>query len=349
MPVQTTDDALSHAFQLLCDVVRDSQSSGRICLGASLKLELQRRTRRGFNEQYFGFQRFGDFLRAAQSAGFIQLIGTPGGDLEIRLARTPFSLSLDMVSEIASVPRPMATSVRPNSIERNGAPAEMSSSTGDDRVRVRQDLWDAFNSNYGNWAYDRKNDAAYKVPPNLFGPTASNPNLVEIPAGRERIVEWMRSFANMQEGELKNSLLVAVGSDSAPFNFRKIISADWKLRTAWRRYHIQQVLAAIEAWATSNGLHPQRITSPLAMAAMSPGRILRRPWSHLPEYREAPRTFQRHMLEHSSASAPVPVVPAPVQASTPGALTSRIETLIDQLIDELLRLRGALQVVDRKQ
>ena len=48
---------VSQAFQLLCEVVRDSYSSGRICLGAPLKLELQRRTHRAFNEQILGFQR----------------------------------------------------------------------------------------------------------------------------------------------------------------------------------------------------------------------------------------------------------------------------------------------------
>lgn len=347
--MQTTNDELSQSFQLLCELVRESQSLGRICLGAPLKLELQRRTRRNFNQQNLGFPRFGDFLRAAEAAGLIQLLRTPGGDLEVRLSpgnhgvspsvahgfvRESPELTINFPPVVIGAPRPAIT---PPAV--GARPAQGFYGSDEQQVRVRQDLWDAFNSIFGTWAYDRKNDAAYKVPPNLFGPTANNPDLVEIPSGRERTLEWMRSFAEMQENETKERLLIVLNSDSAPFNFRKLIGVDSKLRRSWRRYHIKQVLAAIDAWATSNGLHPQRVTTPFWPTSVQP-----RPWSRAPERRENPSKILASSPERRPISVPAPVQ----QSSIPGGLNSRLESLVDQLIDELLRLRGALQIINQK-
>jgi hypothetical protein len=344
MPVQTTNDALSQAFQLLCEVVRDSYSSGRICLGAPLKLELQRRTRRNFNEQLLGYPRFGDFLRAAEVAGQVQLLKTPGGDLEVRLPenelRPGAPSRLFFAAPVAPAPPPTSPAARLAAPATLGThPMQSFSVSNSQPVRVRQDLWDAFNSSFGSWAYNRRTDAAHKVPPNLFGPTASNPDLVEIPAGRERTLEWMRSFAGMQDTDTKAMLLAMLSSDSAPYNFRRMISADWKLRRAWSRYHIQQVLAAIDAWATSNGLHPQRVATPLAE------RVQYRSWGQTQVRGYPPVVLQNPVVE-----PPPPPVPAPARPlSIHEGLNSRLETLVDQLIDELLRLRGALRFISPKQ
>jgi hypothetical protein len=349
MPVQVTN--VSQAFQLLCEVVRDSYSSGRICLGAPLKLELQRRTHRAFNEQVLGFQRFGDFLRAAQGQGLIQLLRTPGGDLEVRLANDsrnspngPVLLSIPASvapAQTASTLQPTSTATPDNFRTQ---PTDSYLPGNSPQVRIRQDLWDAFNSSFGNWAYDRRTDAAHKAPPNLFGPAATNPDLVEIPAGRERTVGWMRSFAAMQDDQTKTRLLGVLDGDSAQYNFMKTVGMDWKLRRAWRRYHIQQVLAAIEAWATANNLHPQRVATPYI------GRTRVEGWfGRAPNQSYVPRMPQNQVMPPAPT---IPQSPAAVPAaplSLQGGLSSRLETLIDQLIDELLRLRGALCVISAKQ
>src|SRR5258707_360156 len=83
MPVLPTNDAVSTAFQLLANVVRDLYASGRSRLGATLKVELKRRTYSNFSENQLGFAKFGDFLRAAANLGVVHLTWTPGGDLEV--------------------------------------------------------------------------------------------------------------------------------------------------------------------------------------------------------------------------------------------------------------------------
>ena len=348
---------VSQAFQLLCEVVRDSYSSGRICLGAPLKLELQRRTHRAFNEQILGFQRFGDFLRAAQGQGLIQLLRTPGGDLEVRLANDSRSslngpVLLSVPASVAPAPTQIAPTPQPNTtaIPEAFRPQPVDSyppGSNSPQVRVRQDLWDAFNSYFGNWAYDRRTDAAHKAPPNLFGPAANNPDLVEIPAGRERTLGWMRSFAAMQDDETKSRLLALLDGDSAVHIFMKTVAIDWKLRRAWRRYHIQQVLAAIDAWATANNLHPQRVVAPYIGRARTEGWFGRAP---IQSY--VPRMPQNQVVPLAPTIPPSPAAAAPAPAallSIQGGLSSRLETLVDQLIDELLRLRGALGVISAKQ
>jgi hypothetical protein len=349
MPVQVTN--VSQAFQLLCDVVRDSYSSGRVCLGAPLKLELQRRTHRAFNEQVLGFQRFGDFLRAAQVQGLVQLLRTPGGDLEVRLANdsrsspsgpVPLSIPASVAAtQTAPMPQPTSTTI-PDSFRTQ--PMDAYSTSNSQQVRVRQDLWDAFNSYFGNWAYDRRTDAAHKAPPNLFGPAANNPDLVEIPAGRERTLGWMRSFAAMQDDETKSRLLALLDGDSAVHIFMKTVAMDWKLRRAWRRYHIQQVLAAIDAWATANNLHPQRLVTPYI------GRTRTEGWfGRAPVQSYVPRMPQNQVVPLAPTIPPSPAAVPAAPLSVQGGLSPRLETLIDQLIDELLRLRGALGVISAKQ
>ena len=122
---------------------------------------------------------------------------------------------------------------------------------------------------------------------------------------------------------------------------------DWKLRRAWRRYHIQQVLAVIDAWATANNLHPQRVVTPYIGRARTEGWFGRAP---VQSY--VPRMPQNQVVPLAPTIPPSPAAAAPAPAallSIQGGLSSRLETLVDQLIDELLRLRGPLGVISAKQ
>src|ERR1035441_4766829 len=254
MPVLPTNDAVTNAYQLLSHIVREFYSGGRPCLGATLKPELYRRA--NFSELQLGFARFGDFLRAANAAGYIQLSPTLGGDIAVfpmgvRIPAPPTrnynstQMFLGPPSQVtAARPWPTVTS----------AP-----------LRVRQDLWNAFNSFSTVWVYNPAADLAYResqVPNADFESVGerSRPDLIRIPSGRDRVVEWMRSFANTQDGGTKDKLSLVLEGDAAPFQFNNLVRTDSRLWRAWRRYHVQQVLAAIDAWAASNNVHPKGLT-----------------------------------------------------------------------------------------
>jgi len=136
----------------------------------------------------------------------------------------------------------------------------------------------------------------------------------------------MRSFANLQDTETKVQLSTILDGEAAPYQFNNLIRAKG-LQRSWSRFHIQHVLAAIEAWAVSNDIHPKNVTSPLYWSAR-------------------PATAQINAPAPSPVSLPEVARTVPPPASTP--LTGRLESLIDELIDELISLRGLLQVVGSK-
>lgn len=308
MPVLPTNDALVNAYQLLASTVREFSSNGRPGLGATLKPALYSRGR--FSEQFLGFRKFGDFLRAAETAGYVQLRPTPGGDIEVLLPGTQTSESLTRPSG------PTFGSM-PSSAQPSFGPPPLAP------IHIRQDFWDAFNSFSAKWVYDPVADRALREADvaSVRPATGSAPHLtlVPIPLGRDRVLEWMRSFANMQDPETKEQLLAVLQGDSALFHFNNVTRSR-RLQRSWGRFHVQNVLQAIEAWASSNNVHPRDITTPL---------YLRAPTWPIPP----------------SPCAPVPD-PLPTAPSFNTLLLSgHLESLIDNLIDELLRLRGVLQVV----
>jgi hypothetical protein len=318
--MQPTSDALTEAFHLLDSSVQFLCASGRRCLGARLKPELRRRSY-AFSEQQLGFLKFAEFLRAAQRAGIIQLAYTTGGDLEVwpgpAASQSIHRPSTPIESAITSWPRP-ATRYSPPA--RPGA-----------AIRVRDDLWRAFNSFSPQWMYDRNTDVARRLTdaPDI----ETGPDLVRIPAGRDRLLGWMRSFADTQNPSTKAQLLIVLSGESPVYQFKRTVVVDPNLSRAWREYHIQQTLAAIEAWSSSNGVSPRNITSPY------------RPFEPRPEYRPERSAGARVVCVDTAAQLANPASP-PTVTTTQHALAPRLATLIDELIDELLRLRGALQVTD---
>jgi hypothetical protein len=323
MPVTTTNDALQTPFYLLASTVRELCAGGRRALGATLKPELFRRYR--ITEQQLGFEKFGDFLRAAQLAGFVQLRFTPGGDLEVWPSASSVSpVSTQAGFQTAFTPRvPAAAPVSQPTTWPATQPATP--------VRVRQDLWNAFTSFYATWVYDVPRDLAYKAPGPIAAGTRGS-NLLTIPPARDRTVEWMRAFAQIQDPDSRSRLEEALQGDSAPYNFNPAVRANPRIHRAWRRYHIQQVVAAIEAWAASNNIHPNEITTPFQRPA-------RAYWS-----------TQR--IPGVPAPAPLAPVESPptsaAQVNLSPRLTPRLAALIDEMIDELLRLRGALRIEEKR-
>jgi hypothetical protein len=323
--MQALNDSLSESFRLLDVSVRDLCSYGRRCLDAKLKPELRRRY--NFSELQLGFAKFGDFLRAAERAGVIKMAYTVGGDLEIWPGRPHPSLS-PYRSGTANLPVPPQRT--------NLEESAFSSSTFSLPIRVRDDLWNAFNSFSAQWVYDRNIDSARRLPDG--GQAEIGPDLIRIPSGRERTLEWMRSFSRTQDATREARLLAVLAGDSPVYRFKAAVNADPSVNRAWRRYHIQQVVADIEAWAASNGVHPKDVTSPFRRVQST------LPVGPSPMTQTAPLATQS-LSTLETALKPL-TQPAPQAPSSSPSLTPRLAALIDELIDELLRLRGTLQVME---
>ncbi len=333
----TTNDVLANPFTLLASTVRDFCSSGRRALGATLKPELYRRY--GLTEYHLGFLKFGDFLRAAGKAGFVQVISTPGGDLEVWPPNVQPQPTQQRTFDAFPQPVLPLTPVAPawQAGPRDNAP-----------VRVRIDLWNAFTSFSAGWVYDPARDLAFRG--QIGQPeTVGVAQLIQVPGGRERTIDWMRSFAEMQDPQIKSRLLGALdGAETSPYQFNSSIRSDPRLLKSWHRYHVRQVVAAIETWAASNNVRPKDVTSP----------YIQRPRTYWPVAPSAAESLVPRGVPDVATAAAVPMVSAPpvlppapaptVATLTAAALTPRLATLIDQLIDELLRLRGTLQVIDPK-
>jgi hypothetical protein len=304
------NDALTTAFQLLASVVQNFATSGRVCLGATLKPILYTQGR--FSEQLLGFQKFGDFLRAAQAAGYVSLTPTPGGDIRISPSGNPVTAGTQIPTQ---VPLPLI-----------GVPPSPVDSTAGNPIRIRQDLWDAFNSFSVKWVYDPTADIAYRE--SDVGTRWHSPGvLVQIPLARDRVLEWMRSFANVQDEQTKAQLFAILDTETGLYQFRDVVRSKGLLRL-WSRFHVQHALSAIDAWAASNNVRPKNVATPF--------------------YWARPQPFPAQIASSGAPVTAVPEVAKEKEWTVPSPLTGRLESLIDDLIDELIRLRGLLQVARPK-
>jgi hypothetical protein len=184
-------------------------------------------------------------------------------------------------------------------------------------IRVRQDLWNAFNSFSDKWVYDQERDLAMKE--DIGSWSAPQRTLIAIPTGRDRVTEWMRAFANTQDPDTKTVLLAALDRGADMYQFNSLTYSKG-LQRAWRRFHILQVLTAIQTWAAAQLLHPKNVVTP----------------------------FQTPTADRTTpATIPPPMALPPAAASS--QLNTRLESLIDTLISDLISLRGLLAVVGPKQ
>lgn len=319
-------------FQSLEALVREWSSRGLRCLGAKLKPEMYRRY--GFVERQHGFVRFGDFLREAQKMGCIVLTQTAGGDLEAFLR-----------TDATGVPQ-YATA---HDLAQ-AAPSSLSASApSHSPLRIRQDLWNAFTSYAPGWVYDRQKDIAFRSHQAPVQETpAPNGVLIPVPSGRNQSMNWAQEFVDSQTSATKARLQEVLKGESGMFGFRRAVTADPILHRAWRRHHVLSVIAAIQKWASIYGVEPRGITETLGSPKREPAPVLavRVPSSTV-------RTIAApHVLpdptDFRSASPAVPGQQSSQPTGLESQLATRLPELIDQLIDELLRFRGALQIAGLK-
>ena len=306
MPVQPTNDALKPAFDLLASTASEFFRQGRPCLGATLKPKLYNR---GFDEKAFHFNKFGDFLRAAERAGHVRLTKTSGGDIAIFPASTP-ATAVPALPTLAAAPLTSETAIVPSSLLSSNAP-----------IRVRPDLWNAFNSHSDKWVYDPDQDRAFKADTEGWGmPTRT---LIPVPSGHDRVTAWMRAFTDQQEPGIKAVLAAELDRGADSYQFTAITHAH-NLQRSWRRFHIQQVLAIIESWATDHGLRPKNVATAFRTAAAD------------------------HVVP-TKLLPPSPMPPTPTLSVASPQLNTRLEGLIDNLINDLISLRGLIAIIGPKQ
>jgi hypothetical protein len=303
--MQPTNDVFTPAFELLTSTANDFHLRALPCLGATLKPRLRSR---GFDEKAFGFGKFGDFLRAAERAGYVKLGKTSGGDIAI-LPASVLAASVPVMPPPVPAPFAPATTLIPPSLASNVP------------LRVRPDLWNAFNSHSDKWSYDPEQDRAFRADTEGGGmPMIAS---VPIPSGRDTLAAWMRAFTDQQEPNIKTVLMAALDRGVDSYQFTTITHTNG-LQRAWRRFHIQQVLTAIETWANEHGLHPKNVATPF----------------HTP-------TADRRILTRIPPPMSLPPVTPPSVVSS--QLNTRLESLVDNLINDLISLRGLLAVVGPKQ
>lgn len=103
--------SLTQPFSILASCVRQFELSGKPCIGALLKPKFLQAIGGGVTERTLGFSRFGEFLRAAQTAGFVRVADHPGGDLEVSLPASPPN-----VQQLSLVEIPLEQSKEPESL-----------------------------------------------------------------------------------------------------------------------------------------------------------------------------------------------------------------------------------------
>lgn len=300
------------AFRFLQGVVQDLSSSGKRRLGAFLKPELIRRSGGSFNEASLGYQKFADFLRAAEAARYIRLEAS-GLDLE------------------ASLPTSAASSPTPSA---NSTPRLSQAPPISDAQEIRRDFWDAFvDFSPGQLRiYDKNADKALKVPelaypgePHEFSMLRSRvlkheDGLIPIrPIQPHQLISWMESFATESAGPLSANLLSALRGEHALHEFTRLVRSDPFLHRKWSLERIQKVAEYIQSWLGEKGIQ----TQVLVPRAPRRGTVVRPPLAN-----QGGTSGQAWAAEFAE-------------------LTGVVDA-IDSAIDRLLRLRGALTYMNKK-
>lgn len=236
------ESELKASFARLYDIVAANHAVGRRSYGASLKPELKRRTNGSFDEGAFGFGSFGAFLRAAASAGVIDLFKAPTG--------------------------PDWQAVPPGEHPGDGVPGEQDVYRAP--TRVRADFWSCIiDWRHGmRRVYHRATDRAYffaespqrgeraEDAANRRQFEAGMDEYVEIaPATFETQISWMREFAErVEDTAAREVLLFALGRARPAREFTDALRNKPELLRHWRAERIQRVVQVIAEWAASNGL-----------------------------------------------------------------------------------------------
>lgn len=236
-----TDPAISAAFVLLRDVLRDLRSRGRRTLIQGVKPNMQRTSLGGFDERRLGFATFTEFVEAARDADVVTLQKTPEG-VELRL---PAEIEVQ---------------------ERN-PPRVPASRVGS---RVRGDLWAAF----VDWrpglrrVFDKSSLSARVLPaeesPNetedvrqlRMDLLAESGRFLEIePIAFAEQQQWMETFVAANGSDPLAAALEAALTTDRPFQaFSRIVRTDPRLASAWNNHRTSQVAERVAAWLNQHGL-----------------------------------------------------------------------------------------------
>ncbi len=247
---QVDQSKRDEAFAVLRQTVDEFFGNGRRALGAAVKPELVRKTFGGFSESALGFSSFGDFVRAAQAQGIV----------DVHSSRMTPDLELLPPGE---QPQPQPDDAAAVDTQRPATYSPPGQS-------IRTDLWRAF----VDWtpglmrAYDREQDRAVFFPeePAPLEPEEhraardawkSNPERfprIE-PIGMARQIEWMQDFTERQpRGPARTILEFALSRDRPFREFSHAIREDSGLVAAWHVHRKELVADCIRKWMADNDL-----------------------------------------------------------------------------------------------
>ena len=311
------------SFQLLLNTVNEFRSFNKNCLAAILAQALRAKSYGQFDYRQLGFPKFGGFLREAERMGYVQLRQAIGGDIEVY----PPGSTLPDVRTRPTQADPVAPSV---TAPTAGIALPVRTVPHAGPITIRSDFWSAFVDFAPSKIrfFDKVTHRAYLLTenPNAEDSTTADARrrfnlrdqttVLITPIGAEELVAWMREFAATQPQEVKVQLEQALARESPHSNFSFAIRSFPAMLNAWHRFRIARVEAAIRLWMDRTGVSaPEDLVTPYTI---QPNRYPTRLDTRLEKTPEGP-------------------IPGEGVAS----MLSRMEGRIDDVIDELLRFRGA--------
>ncbi len=242
------------SFQSLATVAAQLAINGRSVRSAAVK-QAMRRSDPAFDEKAAGYSSFRDFLRAAEMAGYVQLLqASTGPDVEVRVTGTTTAVGSNVANQ-----------------------------------RVREDLWRAFT----DWTlgllrfWHPEAQRAYAVtaapadgePPEhasarlafMSRPTDFVP-IDHIP--RETVYGWMSEFAQSTSSG-KNEQLASALQAQTPFRAFTDQARELGLSGYWHAEHTRRVADHIRTWAQAHNV----VVDPFEVSLKKPTRPLAPPES----------------------------------------------------------------------
>jgi hypothetical protein len=233
-------------------------------------------------------------------------------------------LSSGLEHEVRPIPRapevpPLAATNETNSPSpaRASAPAKF----------IRQDFWRCFvyDSPDSIRLYDPATDRAYRIPvrprPDESAEvqriraraSSGSEGFYEImPISRAEQIEWMREFAE-QQAEGRTDLLSVLSAPNAFFKFTEILRSRPQARCAWQQMRVQKIAGRIKKWLLERSLTVELFTS-------------------------------EYVPQRQSEIGKVPAIGSTL---SPQSVLGYIAPVIDELINSLFKLRGALDYMQR--
>lgn len=218
------------SFEFLREIVSDKATDANFPVAASIKSSMLDE-QPDFDERTLGFRKFLEFLKAAESAGFVKTLIDPNGH-----------------------PRVYPTSVSQESIDAFLEGLRLASERS---TRMRGEVWRAFVEwrpvdYWRGWDYDYSRIFMAPVLEDSRAPWEVNPErFIEIPVvSMDQQMTWMREFSQNQSNVLKSNLLEAIGPQSTPGSFKRKLN-EYGLSEQWASALRSRVTEQVSEWARS--------------------------------------------------------------------------------------------------